>query len=85
MGGWVRLGAQWCRCCARVSHMCRWRGAGGWVQNDEAVSSFDAVIDQMTEGHLWLQDTLGGRSFIGWQLDPFGNMVCRSLSSVAAC
>ena len=34
----------------------------------QAVSSFDSVIDQMTVGHLWLQDTLNATSDIGWQV-----------------
>ncbi len=48
--------------------------SGGWIQNDEGVSAFDAVIDQMTVGHLWLLDNLNATSEIGWQIDPFGNM-----------
>ena len=38
--------------------------------NDEAVASFDAVIDQMTTGHLWLQDIIGPdvRVEAGWQV-----------------
>ena len=44
------------------------------MQNDEAVSGFDAVVDQMTVGHRWLQENLNATTDIGWQLDPFGNM-----------
>ncbi len=49
---------------------------GGWVMNDEALPGFDAVIDQMTEGHLWLLNNIGPNAVAvaGWQIDPFGNM-----------
>ena len=47
---------------------------GGWVQNDEAVSSYDGVIDQMTEGHLYLLKHFNASPSVGWQIDPFGNL-----------
>eukprot|EP01133_Synstelium_polycarpum_P015071 gene15071-17840_t len=46
---------------------------GGWVQNDEAVSNFNDVLDQMTEGHLWLKDNLNQTVDYAWQIDPFGH------------
>ena len=45
---------------------------GGWVQNDEAVAHYAAVIDQMTLGHLFLLSTVGVVPRVGWQIDPFG-------------
>ncbi|KAN0045322.1 hypothetical protein ACTA71_005699 [Dictyostelium dimigraforme] len=46
--------------------------SGGWVQNDEATSSIDDVITQMTQGHQWLKDTLNYTIEYAWQIDPFG-------------
>ena len=49
---------------------------GGWVQNDEAVSAFDSVINQMTVGHQYLLNEVGidtaHAPVAGWQIDPFG-------------
>ncbi|EGC39652.1 hypothetical protein DICPUDRAFT_96508 [Dictyostelium purpureum] len=45
---------------------------GGWVQSDEATVSLDDVIDQMTQGHMWIKDTFNVTVQYGWQIDPFG-------------
>ncbi|KAF2069216.1 hypothetical protein CYY_009465 [Polysphondylium violaceum] len=45
---------------------------GGWVQNDEACTTFIDIIDQMTLGHQWLKKNLNVSVSIGWQIDPFG-------------
>lgn len=51
-----------------------WAGAG-WVQNDEACVHYRSAINQMTEGHLFLQDHFGPSALPkhGWQIDPFGH------------
>lgn len=46
---------------------------GGWVQHDEGLPTIGAMLEQMAEGHLWLNETFGVRPSIGWQLDPFGH------------
>ncbi|GAB2288779.1 Alpha-mannosidase 2x [Dionaea muscipula] len=45
---------------------------GGWVMNDEANSHYYAIIEQMTEGNMWLNDTIGFTPRNGWAIDPFG-------------
>ncbi|OWM70701.1 alpha-mannosidase 2 [Punica granatum] len=45
---------------------------GGWVMNDEANSHFYAIIEQMIEGNMWLNDTLGIIPKNSWAIDPFG-------------
>lgn len=50
--------------------------SGGWSMNDEAVSHYSAIIDQMTLGHKTLYKIFGqcgGVNKIGWQIDPFGH------------
>lgn len=48
---------------------------GGWVMPDEATTTWSAVSDQLTEGHLFLNRTFGITPSIGWQIDPFGASV----------
>ncbi|XP_057972357.1 alpha-mannosidase 2 [Malania oleifera] len=45
---------------------------GGWVMNDEANSHYFAILEQMTEGNLWLNDTIGVIPKNSWAIDPFG-------------
>ncbi|XAR51807.1 Alpha-mannosidase [Bertholletia excelsa] len=45
---------------------------GGWVMNDEANSHYFAIIEQMTEGNMWLSDTIGFVPKNSWAIDPFG-------------
>jgi hypothetical protein len=47
---------------------------GGWVMNDEGVTTHNANIEQMTHGHRILKDLFGdlGIPRVGWDIDPFG-------------
>ena len=48
---------------------------GGWCMNDEASTHYNPIIDQMTVGHKFLQDTFGdcARPRAAWHIDPFGH------------
>ena len=47
----------------------------GWCMNDEAATHYNAIIDQMTYGLNFVQDTFGSaaRPRIAWHIDPFGH------------
>lgn len=48
---------------------------GGWCMNDEATTHYSAIIDQMSLGLHFLQETFGecGRPRVAWHIDPFGH------------
>ena len=41
--------------------------------NDEASTHYNAIIDQMTLGHQFLNQTFNIQPTIGWHIDPFGH------------
>eukprot|EP00937_MAST-01D_sp_MAST-1D-sp2_P000930 g930.t1 len=48
---------------------------GGLCMNDEAGTHHGAIIDQMTWGHRFINDTFGPRALptVSWQIDPYGH------------
>lgn len=47
---------------------------GGWVQNDDALTHYSVIIDQMSYGLNEIKKTFGlkARPAVGWQIDSFG-------------
>lgn len=45
------------------------------MMNDEATAHYGAIIDQMTLGLNFLEETFGedGRPLVAWHIDPFGH------------
>jgi hypothetical protein len=48
---------------------------GGWCMSDEATTDYVSEINQMTEGHQYLEEKFGAkaRPTVGWHIDPFGH------------
>lgn len=46
----------------------------GWSQHDMGCTTYDSMISNWVEGHLWINETFGSqyRPRVGWSLDPFG-------------
>jgi len=59
---------------------------GGWVQHDEACPTWEAMVDQLTRGHRWLNATFGPAALptVSWQIDPFGHSATHAALAVAA-
>lgn len=47
--------------------------------NDEANSHWISIMQQLTEGHQWLQQTLNYTPISHWSIDPFGMSLTQPL------
>jgi hypothetical protein len=45
----------------------------GWCMSDEANAYYEDIIDQMTVGLRWVNETFNVQPTIGWHIDPFGH------------
>eukprot|EP01116_Phalansterium_solitarium_P021917 TRINITY_DN7035_c0_g1_i3.p1 TRINITY_DN7035_c0_g1~~TRINITY_DN7035_c0_g1_i3.p1 ORF type:complete len:265 (-),score=67.81 TRINITY_DN7035_c0_g1_i3:187-981(-) len=45
---------------------------GGWVQNDDSVTYYPSIINQVTLGHDFLQRELNTKPMNVWQVDSYG-------------
>lgn len=48
---------------------------GGWCMNDEGTTHYSAIIDQMTHGLWFINETFGSkaRPKVAWHIDTFGH------------
>ena len=45
---------------------------GGWSAPDEAITTYDDLLDNFIVGHQFLKDNFGETPSIAWQIDSFG-------------
>jgi hypothetical protein len=43
--------------------------------NDEANTDYESIIDQMTQGHMWLFERFGIKPRIGWHIGTYSDLV----------
>lgn len=46
---------------------------GGWVESDEATTTYEQLIENFALGKRWLHDTFEVSPKIGWQVHDFGH------------
>lgn len=44
---------------------------GGWVMSDEAVTTFEGMVDQMTFGHRFLTEEVGVTPKVAWHIGMY--------------
>ena len=46
----------------------------GWSQHDMGCTTYDSMLNNWREGHLWIREKFGAAAAprVGWSLDPFG-------------
>lgn len=46
----------------------------GWSQHDMGCTTYDSMLNNWVEGHLWIKQQFGASAcpHVGWSLDPFG-------------
>ncbi|XP_052271397.1 alpha-mannosidase 2x-like [Dreissena polymorpha] len=47
--------------------------SGGLVMPDESLTHFNAILDQLVEGHQWVKQTFNITIENNWAIDPFGH------------
>lgn len=46
---------------------------GGWVMADEGLTHYEALLDELYEGHDWLQRAIGAKSRVAFSVDVAGH------------
>ncbi len=47
--------------------------SGGYVQHDEATTTYNDILVNMMTGHRFLKEEFGIEPRIGWQMDAYGH------------